>query len=414
MQRVRMSLPYYKESGWEVEIICVDDQYNNGLHDELLLDTVPKDIIIHKVKAWPLSFTSKFGLGSLSMRSYYYFRKKGTELLQKKKFDLIFFSTTMFHVCALGRYWKRKFKIPFIIDLQDPWRNDFYLDKPKAERPPKFRLAYTIHKYLEAYTMPYADGLMAVSPGYIQTIKSRYPTIKAIPDAVISFGCSESDFKLVKEKNIPPEVISFSKQKIKVVYTGAITRYFLPLLKAFFIVFKECIKAKQDYHFYFIGTSYSKDSEIHLVKDLADQLGIGELVTESPQRIPYFSAISTMLHADILFIPGSMDVDYNASKVYNCILASKPVFSIFNNRSLVKDIIERSNAGIVVSVDGKETEEELINQIRNKIMLFESLHLRQTAINMDVLKEYTAKSKTLEQTRLFDQVLLEKGKKKKV
>jgi len=144
MQRVRMSLPFYKEMGWEAEVICVDEQYTDGFTDELLSETIPADIPVHKVKALPLRYTRKFGLGSLSIRSYYHFKQKGTELLEKKKFDLVFFSTTMFHVIALGRYWKEKFGVPFVVDMQDPWRNDFYLSRPKSVRPPKFKMAYTM------------------------------------------------------------------------------------------------------------------------------------------------------------------------------------------------------------------------------------------------------------------------------
>ena len=38
-------------------------------------------------------------------------KKKGNELLRKNKFNLIYFSTTAFHVMALGPVWKKKFKV---------------------------------------------------------------------------------------------------------------------------------------------------------------------------------------------------------------------------------------------------------------------------------------------------------------
>src|SRR5689334_25339815 len=127
MQRVRMSLPYYKEMGWEPVVLCVDESFVSGFRDELLNETIPSDVEVHKTKAWPEKLTRKFGMGSLSLRSYYHFKKKGTELLQARKFDLVFFSTSQFYICALGRYWQKKFGVPFIVDMQDPWRNDFYL-----------------------------------------------------------------------------------------------------------------------------------------------------------------------------------------------------------------------------------------------------------------------------------------------
>ena len=405
MQRVRMSLPYYKEMGWEAEVITVDEKFIEGFRDELLNETIPGGIIIHKIKAWPVKFTRKLGLGSLSMRSYFHFKKKGTQLLKNKKFDLIFFSTTMFHVCALGRYWKEKFGVPFIIDLQDPWRNDFYLDKPRSDRPPKFWMAYTIHKYMEAYTMPYADGVMAVSQGYIDSVKRRYPLLKKAPAVVIPFGCSVNDFELVKSKGISPEIITRHANKIKVVYMGAVTKYFLPIIKAFFTAFNNTVLDKEQYHFFFIGTNYTSGTTYNLVEELANEMNMQQLVTEVPRRISYFSAIATLLHSDILFIPGSMDMDYNASKVYNNILTQRPIFSVFNERSLVKEIIEKAEAGIVVAVEGNETEKELTALITQNMNSFQSLHARSMKLDMKYFDQFTAKNKTKEQVAFFNEVI---------
>lgn len=405
MQRVRMSLNYYRKFGWEAEVICVDEKYVEGFRDELLSKTIPDNIKVHKVKAWSTKYTRKIGLGSLSIRSYYQFKKKGTVLLKDKKFDLIFFSTTMFHVCALGKYWKQKFGIPFIIDLQDPWRNDFYINKPKQERPKKFWLSYRIHKYLEALTMPYVSGIMAVSQGYIDEVKYRYPFNKNLLSVVIPFGCFTEDFNFVKKNNINYEIISKEPDQINVVYIGAITKNFLPILRSFFLAFKEKIKLKEKYRFYFIGTSYAADSKIKLVKELSKELGIEHLVEEEPNRIPYFSAIATMQQSDILFIPGSADVDYNASKVYNCILSDKPIFSIFNEKSLVKEIIENSKAGIVVGIDGSESESELTKKIAGKIGWFENKYLESRNINMEVFGNFTAENMTFKQTTFFNKVI---------
>ena len=112
MHRVRQSLPYFKQLGWEPVVITVEEAYAGAYSkDELLLYTVPEDIEIHKVKALPVKHTRKFGMGSLSMRAYWHIKKKGNELLRKNKFHLVYFSTTAFHVMALGPYWKKKFKV---------------------------------------------------------------------------------------------------------------------------------------------------------------------------------------------------------------------------------------------------------------------------------------------------------------
>jgi hypothetical protein len=405
-----MSLPYYKEYGWEPIVITVDEKYVEGYRDDLLNETVPNDIEVHKVKAWPINITKKIGLGSISIRSYYYFKRKGNELLKKRKFDLIFFSTTMFHVCALGRYWKKKFNIPFIVDFQDPWRNDFYFKNPQAIRPSKFRVSYAIHKKIEAYAMPFSDGMMAVSQSYIDTLKQRYPSLKNRPSIVLPFGTSVKDFNVVSQKKVLPQIINLNSDKIKVVYIGAMTQFFLELIRAFFIAFKQTIVNKEKYHFYFIGTNYKarKDKPVEL---LAAGLNMQHIVTEIPQRIPYFSAIATMMHSDILFIPGSLDADYNASKVYNNIQTGKPIFSIFNEKSLVKQIIEETNAGIVVGINNNDDEASLIKKISKKLQDFAQLHLRAQKTDLKKMESFGAKAMTLKQTEFFNKVLEYKNTK---
>jgi hypothetical protein len=405
MQRVRLSLPHYEELGWTPVVLCVDEQHVEGFHDPLLLETLPADIEVHRLNAWPAAITRKFGLGSLSMRSYFHFKRKGNELLRSGAFDLVFFSTSLFHVCALGPYWKRKFGVPFIIDMQDPWRNDFYLSQPRHQRPPKFRIAYAIDKRLEAATIPSVDGIISVSKGYIQMLQDRYPQIKGRPAVVLPFGTSERDFALVKARQIPPQVIRQDDGIINVVYVGAMTKFFLPLLRAFFRAFAEKGPDKHRYHFYFIGTNYIPGAEARPVEQLAAELGLEEIVTEMPKRIPYFSALATLMHADILFIPGSTDPDYNASKVYNNILAGKPIFSIFNKDSLVKKIIEDSRAGLVVGIDGNETETELVSRIAEKMDAFASLHLQPAGIGTSILAEHSAASLTKAQVSFFDSIV---------
>ena len=125
MQRVRISLPFFNSYGWHAEIVTVDEKYADMVRDELLLESVPPNIKIHKVKAFNKKWTSKIGLGSIGLRSLYYYLKKVNSLLKNNNFDLIYFSTTQFPVCILGAYWKRKFKVPYVIDMQDPWYSTY-------------------------------------------------------------------------------------------------------------------------------------------------------------------------------------------------------------------------------------------------------------------------------------------------
>jgi hypothetical protein len=157
MHRIRQSLPYFKELGWEPVVLAVDEKFVGAYStDPLLLYTVPADIEVHKVGAWETSRTRKFGLSSLGIRAYTHLRRKGDELLKERHFDLVYFSTVAFHVMALGPRWKRKFGVPFILDIQDP--------NPSVH--PSFSLPITSINTLKGEQSHWRMGLFP-SPGAI-------------------------------------------------------------------------------------------------------------------------------------------------------------------------------------------------------------------------------------------------------
>src|ERR1700744_6353097 len=56
MHRIRQSLPYFRELGWEPVVLAVDEKYVGAYStDQLLLHTVPGDLEIHKLAAWETS-----------------------------------------------------------------------------------------------------------------------------------------------------------------------------------------------------------------------------------------------------------------------------------------------------------------------------------------------------------------------
>ncbi|MBA3283749.1 MAG: hypothetical protein H0U27_01645, partial [Nitrosopumilus sp.] len=338
MQRIRMSLPYFEEFDWEPVIISVDEKYVNGFTDENLLDTVPGNIEIHRTKALDNGLTKLAGIGNISLKSIYHIYKKGCELLSSQKFDLIFFTTSNFYVCTLGPLWKNKYEVPFVVDFQDPWYNDALNGKNGFHLPGKQDLSQALHKKLEAYTIPKSDGIISVSQGYIKVIKNRYNSYSK-PSQVLNFGSSVNDFEVVANKKI--NSFPLEKGKINVVYPGALTPGFLPVIKAFFRAFKESNIKKDQYRFYFIGTSYFKTKK-GILADYISENKWDDLIKEYPERMTYFETLATMKSADILFLPGSIDGDYNPSKICNAIMSGTPVFSVFNKKSIVHALINNS------------------------------------------------------------------------
>jgi hypothetical protein len=351
IHRVRMALPYFEDCGWVPTILMVDEKYVPGFVDPMLTESLPTFVEVIKIKAIPQKVGKIFGLGDVALRSLFYYYQAVKTLLSDRHFDLIFFSTSQHNICCLGRYWWKKYQIPFVIDLQDPWRNDFHLQTERYRDSLKHRLSYKLKKYLEAFTLPNAAGLVAVSQPYINDVKSRYPSIKKIPAKTIPFGASLRDLEFAKNTTFSPVYLKESEKIVSVLYMGAVTEHFMPVIQKFFEALLNNNEDFEKYQFSFVGTSYSLEPRASLIADLAKSLELEAYITESPARLPYFQSLSTLMSADVLFVPGATDKDYNASKIYNNVLSGTPIFSIFHENSLVVDEIRENNSGVCVTFD---------------------------------------------------------------
>jgi hypothetical protein len=410
MHRIRQGLPYLRQLGWEPVVITVDESYIESYSiDAILLETIPSDIEIHKVKAFPVEKTRKFGLGSLSMRSYFHIKKKGDELLKTKRFDLVYFSTTAFHVMALGPGWKRKFQIPFVLDIQDPWRNDFYLDKPKTERPPKFFISYQIDKYLEAYTVPQADGIISVSKGYIDSFLHRYRSLKWYGSKVIPFGAAEKDMEIMKNRTVLTN-IQLLPDKINLLYIGRGGYDLQFSLKILFEAFKQNKQKNPElfekFQFTFIGTSYApKGKGIKTIEPIAKQFGLDNQVMEITDRISYFESLHLLTQADILVVPGSTDLSYTASKIYPYLLTEKPLLSIFYEGSSVVDFLRDMKVEGVITFKNESSYSNAVQQCRMYLTKLAKGEIKYNTLNHIAFYPYSAFSRTKEQVAFFDEIV---------
>lgn len=410
MQRIRMSLPYFENYGWMAEVVTVNPEQADCVQDPLLLKSIPRGIKIHTVKALSKNLTSKFGLGSIALRSLYYYRKKINEILESKRFDLIYFSTTQFPILVLGRYWKKKFGVPYVIDMQDPWHSEYYQDKPKNQRPPKHWFSYRLNKFLEPIAMKNVSGLISVSQSYIDTLIQRYPHLISIPKKVITFGFFKTDFDLVKENaGLFNAVYHKEKDTFNFNYIGRGGADMAGSLTLLFTAFKKGLTEQTEIfsriRFHFIGTSYApKGKGIQTIMPIAHKMGISEYVHEKTDRIAFYQTIYQLLQADNLLIIGSNDAQYTASKIFPYILANKPLLAFFNSKSSAGKIIENCKAGTVISLESEK--DTLINQVYQYLYNVVTRQLKSPDINWLAFEPYSAENMTKSQIELFNQITI--------
>lgn len=406
MQRVRMSLPYLESFGWDAEVVAVEDKYIDTIKDPLLLKSIPGKIKVHRVKALSKKWTSKFGLGSLALRSMWFYLKKVNDLLKKEKFDLIYFSTTAFSICILGRYWKKRYGVPYIIDMQDPWHTEYYQTKPKNQRPKKHWFSYHLNKYLEPIAMKKADGLISVSENYIEDLKQRYSELKTKPCAVITFGACQEDFKIAEENDSELDLAFKMKDgQVNLIYIGRGGYDMKPALHTLFSLFKKGLVEKPQLfapiHMHFIGTSYASKNGTPTILPVATEYQITPHVTEYTNRIGFYQSLKNLQQADGLFIIGSNQVAYTASKIYPYILSKKPLLTILHPKSSATQIVANCHAGHFIGIND-------INENTFKILCSFLEHINKQitpATNWEAFKSYTASCMTKRQVELFNQVV---------
>ncbi|MNK56815.1 hypothetical protein D3C87_758630 [compost metagenome] len=406
MQRVRMSLPYFKELGWEAEVVTVDENYSDIIKDSLLVNSIPKEIKIHQVKAFSKIWTSKFGLGSIALRSMWFYKKKVDHLLSTRQFDLIYFSTTQFPVCILGAFWKKKFGIPYVIDIQDPWHSEYYQYKPKSERPKKHWFSYRLNRYLEPKAMQNVDGLISVSQTYIDTLKNRYRNLVDKPSSIITFGAHKPDFDIAEQySNLFKPVCNADNSKINLVYVGRggfdMQQSVSLLLKNFKKGIDQNVEGFKDVHFHFIGTSYAPaGTGTPTLMPIATNLGLADYVSEYTDRIGFYQSINQLQCADGLIVLGSDDPAYTASKLYPYILAKKNILAILHSKSSAAKIIEECNAGFLITLN--RDSDEAFNVFRS--YLEKVTHKVNPSTNWEEFKKYRSDYLTKEQVELFNRI----------
>jgi hypothetical protein len=354
MQRVRMGLLYYRAAGWEPVVLAVDANDVDALREAELMATVPADVRVITCHAWSARTSRRVGLGNVGLRAFTALYRKGAELLRREKFDLVFFSNTQFITFVLGPIWRAKFKVPYVIDVQDPWRTDYY-ERKGSRKPPggwKYQFSRLQGFLLEGITFRRAAGIMSVSDSYIVDLRKRYSDFAA-PAEVIAFGASKDD--VAQARLGPPSPNAYPREpgQLHFLYTGASG----PVMPHSLMVLFDGLRKYEEQHperaqrlrFHFFGTSYVAPGKgVPSVMPIAEACGVATYVDEIPHRLGHLECIRLQTDADILLLPGSSDLAYSPSKIYPYYLSGNPILGLVFRDSVMERLLDELNCAYMV------------------------------------------------------------------
>jgi hypothetical protein len=102
---------------------------------------------------------------------------------------------------------------------------------------------------------------------------------------------------------------------------------------------------------HFVGTSYADPGlRGRAVLPIAEAYGVGDLVTEMPQRVGYLESLRLMRAADGLLLLGSDDRGYSPSKLYPYYLAQRPLLVLAHDGSLLQGLVDHLRCAQLVTL----------------------------------------------------------------
>lgn len=403
MHRVRLSAPHFASFGWQPFVLTVAPECLEMPVERRLLATLPAALPITRTRALSSRWTRPFGIGTIGLRAFAHLYRAGARIITRESIDLVYFSTTVFPVMALGRLWKRRFGVPYVLDIQDAWLSEYYDDKPASERPPKYRFARALHATLEPFTMRKVDGLIAVSPAYLETLRRRYAWITPDMCRTVPFGAAAEDFDIAATLTTPA-----STGRDSTLHGVSVGRGGSDLRVAATILFRavrelNASARSRSVDLSFVGTDYAP---AHLARKtlspVADAEGLGDCVSEAPARVPYFEGLRRLRAAGFLVLLGSDDPQYSPSKVYPYLLAKRPIVAVLHASSPVVDLLSRAAAGIVVTFQDEHDVAAAVSSLAAQLSRLIPRLPYEPEIDETLLEPFSARELTRQQCEVFD------------
>lgn len=400
MQRVRVSLPYFVEAGWEVTVLTVADPTPTAPLEPELDATVPPGVRIERAHCFSRRWTGLLGVNNVALRSLPFLFLAGCRLLTGRRHDVVYFSTTMFIVLPLGRLWKMLCGTPYVIDLQDPWITDYY-ERPGSPPPPggwKYRFARGLGRALEGWTMRGVAQLITVSPAYGESLRARYPELHALTCTELPFGSPDSDLQHLRDTLARRPAI-LPRQGLRLAFAGALGPGMLPAVETLFAAMAEVRRTGVPVSAHFFGTSYSPAAQGRpATPALAARHSLADCVHEQTDRLRYFDALQVTLEADANLLFGSTDLAFTPSKILAVLAAGRPVVALAPAGSaMTQRLTQFGQACVTVPTGGPEA----VSVGETVAQLQALAHGRLPAPDRTVLERHSARAIAGQQLKVF-------------
>ena len=261
----------------------------------------------------------------------------GKDYISRKGVDLIYSTSSPETSHLIACYLKKKTGLPWVADFRDLWTANPYYDRSSFRK--------RIEKVVESHILKHADAAITVSKVLAHKMHSYLPFLNG-KIYVVPNGYDEDDFQAIQYT--PPS-------KFIIIYTGRLYRFKRDPEILFKVLSHLIEKGKMDpdrveAHFY-VGDIYG-------FRELVRKHNLHKVV-KFHSFVPYKESLKRQMEASILLLlqwEPRHDSGVYTGKIFEYLRAHRPILAIPSSSEVVEELLNKTNAGIVVS-----NEDELEN-----------------------------------------------------
>jgi hypothetical protein len=345
VHRARLLANHLADVNWKPIVLSVSPQYYEEKLDFDLEKLVEPEVETVRVCAISQKIARPLGFGDIGLRGFLGLFFAAFRLIKSQKIDLIFITIPSNYQSLLGRLLFELCHIPYVIDYQDPWVNESDLGERFLS---KAGITQFLARQLEPIAVAGAAGLSGMTSQYFQSVIRRHPELQDRPNCAFQMGFSKKDHQKVHELKVQPRRLSARSDVKQIVYAGALlpkaVEPMLCFLKALEHVNRNQLGAIP-IRFVCIGTGYeSNNPQSHRILPLACKAGAEEWVDEYPERHPYLEVLASLNLADGVAVIGSTEAHYSPSKIFQAVLARKPLIALLHEKSEALSMLQKAHA----------------------------------------------------------------------